>query len=168
MRAVPEFQVESSVEFLRVLLYIQAADVCPSLPIRDNGFGNVRLKLQRQRSFRRQVTPVPTNRFQLNWPASAPLRADAEVCLAARKRITMDNSDTVKYPMLEAILAIQDLPLQPMYTIRDVAKIFKVCVRAIQNWISAGRLTARSLPGRWKFFPQDLEEFLQSSPKERR
>jgi hypothetical protein len=80
----------------------------------------------------------------------------------------MDNSETIKYPMLEAILAIQELPLQPMYTNRDVAKIFKVCVRAIQNWITAGRLTPRALPGRWKFFPQDLEEFLRTSPKGQR
>jgi len=78
----------------------------------------------------------------------------------------MENSDTIKYPMLESILAIQNLPLQPMYTNRDVAKIFQVCVRAIQNWISAGRLSPRDLPGRWKFFPQDLEDFLASSRKE--
>ena len=77
----------------------------------------------------------------------------------------MDNSETIKYPMLEAILAIQELPLQPMYTNRDVAKIFKVCVRAIQNWITAGRMTPRNLPGRWKFFPQDLEDFLMTSRK---
>jgi hypothetical protein len=69
--------------------------------------------------------------------------------------------------MLEAILGLQNLPLQPMYTNKDVAKIFKVCVRAIQNWISAGRLTPRDLPGRWKFFPQDLEEFLSTSNKGR-
>lgn len=31
----------------------------------------------------------------------------------------MSNTGTGKYPMLEAILAIQDLPLQPMYTNRD-------------------------------------------------
>ena len=68
--------------------------------------------------------------------------------------------------MLEAILALQNLPLQPMYTNRDVAKIFQVCVRAIQNWISAGRLSPRDLPGRWKFFPQDLEDFLGNSRKD--
>jgi hypothetical protein len=88
-----------------------------------------------------------------------------EVCLAAGKRITMENSDTVKYPLLESILAIQNLPLQPMYSNRDVANIFKVCVRAIQNWITAGQLIPRALPGRWKFFPQDLEEFLIASRK---
>ena len=50
-----------------------------------------------------------------------------------------------------------------MYTNSDVAQIFDVCVRAIQNWISAGRLTPRDLPGRWRFFPQDLEDFLSAS-----
>jgi hypothetical protein len=80
----------------------------------------------------------------------------------------MENSESVKYPLLEALLGIQDLPLQPMYTNRDVAKIFKVCVRAIQNWISAGRLSPRDLPGRWKFFPQDLEDFLRRSQKGRK
>ena len=77
----------------------------------------------------------------------------------------MNNSETAKYPLLEAVLAIQNLPLQPMYTNRDVAQIFKVCVRAIQNWITAGRLIPRDLPGRWRFFPQDLEEFLRNSRK---
>lgn len=89
-----------------------------------------------------------------------------EVCLAAGKN-KMENSETVKYPLLESILAIQNLPLQPMYANRDVAKIFNVCVRAIQNWITAGHLIPRSLPGRWKFFPQDLEDFLRNSQKER-
>jgi len=56
----------------------------------------------------------------------------------------MDNSETIKFPMLEAILSIQAIPIQPMYTNRDVARIFGVCVRAIQNWISAGRLTPRT------------------------
>lgn len=79
----------------------------------------------------------------------------------------MENSATAKYPTLEAILALQNLPLQPMYTNRDVAQIFDVCVRAIQNWITAGRLKPRDLPGRWKFFPQDLEEFLKTSNKGR-
>jgi hypothetical protein len=77
----------------------------------------------------------------------------------------MNNSEAAKYPQLEAILAIQGLPLQPMYTNRDVAKLFDVCVRAIQNWITAGRLTPRALPGRWKFFPQNREDSLRTSRK---
>ncbi len=78
----------------------------------------------------------------------------------------MENTETAKYPMLEAILALRGLRLQPMYTNRDVAMIFEVCVRAIQNWITAGRLTPRDLPGRWKFFPEDIEAFLRHSRKD--
>ena len=77
----------------------------------------------------------------------------------------MNNPEPTNYPMLEAILAIQNMPLQPMYSNKDLAQIFKVCVRAIQNWISAGRLTPRNLPGRWRFLPQDLEDFLRASRK---
>lgn len=77
----------------------------------------------------------------------------------------MNDSSQTKYPLLDGILAIQNLPLQPMYTNRDVAKIFKVCVRAIQNWITRGRLRSRDLPGGWRFLPQDLEDFLSSSKK---
>ena len=77
----------------------------------------------------------------------------------------MNPSETGKYPLLEAILIIQNMPLQPMYSVRDMAGIFKVCVRAIQNWISTGKLIPRSLPGRWKFLPQDIEDFLLASKK---
>ena len=80
----------------------------------------------------------------------------------------MNDSSQSKYPLLQEILSMRDLPLQPMYTNREVAKIFEVCVRAIQNWISAGRLRSRDLPGRWRFFPQDIEDFLISSRKEER
>jgi hypothetical protein len=77
----------------------------------------------------------------------------------------METTATAKYPLLEAVLAIQKMQLKPMYSNRDVAQIFDVCVRAIQNWISAGRLVPRDLPGRWKFFPQDLEDFLRTSKR---
>jgi hypothetical protein len=106
-------------------------------------------------------------RFQINdRPAKAPCCAYARrVPMRADWRRAMSSSEDPKYPLLHAILAGQELPLKPMYTNRDVAKIFKVCVRAIQNWISAGRLIPRDLPGRWKFLPQDLEEFLRASRK---
>lgn len=77
----------------------------------------------------------------------------------------MDNSETTKYPLLEALLSSRNLPLQPMYRNRDVAAIFDVCVRVIQNRIASGHLRARDLPGRWRFFPQDLEDYLQASAK---
>ena len=120
--------------------------------------------------------PCPQRRSTVSqkterWPADALSNAPTlDVCLSATQleKKNMNDSETAKYPLLEAILAIQNLPLQPMYTNKDISAIFKVCVRAIQNWISAGRLTPRDLPGRWKFFPQDLEDFLQKSTRERR
>jgi hypothetical protein len=75
------------------------------------------------------------------------------------------KTDSTGFPMLEGILSIQNRPLQPFYCTRDLAQIFGVCVRAIQNWIASGTLTPRNLPGRWKFLPQDLEDFLLASRK---
>ena len=75
------------------------------------------------------------------------------------------NSETTKYQLLEEILAIKNLPLQPMYSTRDIAGIFSVSARSIQNWIAAGQLVPRNLPGRWKFLTQDVEDFLLASLK---
>ena len=76
-----------------------------------------------------------------------------------------NRAPSPSYPTLEAILVIQNRPLQPFYSTRDLAQIFGVCVRAVQNWITLGRLTPRNLPGRSKFLPQDIEEFLKGSLK---
>jgi hypothetical protein len=70
-----------------------------------------------------------------------------------------------QYPLLEAILAIRNLPLTSMFTVRTLAELFGVSVRAIQHWMASGKLKPRSLPGRWKFTAQDIEDFLQASPK---
>jgi hypothetical protein len=102
---------------------------------------------------------------QLKRSRSALTRCVSSVANGEKQEV--DISPTPKYPLLEGFLAHQNLPLKPMYTNSEVAKIFQVCVRAIQNWITAGRLVPRTLPGRGKFFPQDLEEFLQNSQKGR-
>jgi hypothetical protein len=75
----------------------------------------------------------------------------------------MTNSETTTFPLLEQILKILGQPLQPMYSARDLARIFKVSVRAIQHRIESGRLMPRDLPGRAKFLPQDIEDFLAGS-----
>jgi hypothetical protein len=80
----------------------------------------------------------------------------------------MTKSETSKYPLLEEILSIKNLPLQPMYTIRDIAKMFSVSVRAIQTRIASKKLPWRDLPGRAKFLAQDLETYLRTSQKEGR
>ena len=75
------------------------------------------------------------------------------------------TSSTTKFPLLEEILAIRNLPLQPTYTVRNFAVIFGVSSRAIQNRIASGQLMTRDLPGRAKFLNQDIEDFLQASQK---
>lgn len=80
----------------------------------------------------------------------------------------MNESKAAKHSLLEELVVAQGLSLQPMYTNHDVAKIFGVDVRTIQNWVASDRLQARDLPGRWRFLSQDLEEFIRSSRKARR
>ena len=79
----------------------------------------------------------------------------------------MNNSPATKYPLLQEMLDLKNLKLQATYTIRDLAQLFSVSVRSIQNRIASGQLAARDLPGRAKFFSQDLEDFLFASRKER-
>ncbi len=75
----------------------------------------------------------------------------------------MNDAVMAIYPLLGQILTILNMPLKPMYSARDLADIFKVTVRAIQHRIEAGRLIPRDLPGRAKFLPQDIEDFLAAS-----
>jgi len=77
----------------------------------------------------------------------------------------VNNSATNKYPLLEEILRIKGLLLQATYTIRNLAGIFDVSVRAIQNRVASGQLSARDLPGRAKFLSEDIEAFLVASKK---
>jgi hypothetical protein len=77
----------------------------------------------------------------------------------------VNNSDTPSYRLLEEILKIMGLPLQATYSNMDLARIFKVSVRAIQNRVSSGQLIPRNLPGRAKFLTQDVEDFLMASRK---
>lgn len=76
----------------------------------------------------------------------------------------LTNSD-MTFPLLQQILAIKNLPLQPTYTIRNIAVIFGVSPRAIQNRVASGQLVPRDLPGRAKFLNQDVEDFLRASRK---
>ncbi len=67
------------------------------------------------------------------------------------------------YPLLERLLAEKGLRLKGIYTVRDAAEIFSVSTRTIQDWIRAGKLHSRVLPGRGRFLSQDLELFLEQS-----
>lgn len=77
----------------------------------------------------------------------------------------MNNSPLITYTLLQEILSIRNLSLQATYTIRDLANLFRVSVRAIQNRVASGQIVARDLPGRAKFLPQDIEAFLSASGK---
>lgn len=77
----------------------------------------------------------------------------------------MDNPELNKYPLLQEILTIKGLELKATYTTPDLAQIFDVTSRAIQNRIASGQLTSRDLPGRAKCLPQDVEAFLANSKK---
>ena len=70
-----------------------------------------------------------------------------------------------KYPLLETVLAHKGLQLKAVYRLRDVAEIFEVSIRAIQDRVKRGYLVSRDLPGRGKFLSLDLEGFLENSLK---
>ena len=77
----------------------------------------------------------------------------------------MDITEPIRYPLLQEMLGIKGLVLKATYTIRDLAQLFAVTTRAIQNRIASGQLTSRDLPGRAKCLPQDVEAFLANSKK---
>ena len=70
-----------------------------------------------------------------------------------------------KYPLLENLLAHRGLPLQGTYTVADVARLFGVSTRTIQERVTRQDLNARNLPGRARFLSIDLEDFLKTSSR---
>lgn len=77
----------------------------------------------------------------------------------------MTQNSTEKYPLLQELLNLKDRRLQATYSIRDLAGIFDVTPRAIQNRVASGQIPSRDLPGRAKFLAEDLEAFLTASKK---
>ncbi len=65
-----------------------------------------------------------------------------------------------QFPLLGLVLKSRNLPFQAILTIPDVARIFEVSVRTIQDWVRDGKLSPRDLPGRGRFLPCDIEELL--------
>jgi transposase len=63
------------------------------------------------------------------------------------------------------LLTERCMSLKGAYTNRDVANIFGVSVRTIQDWARNGNFKQRNLPGRARFLSEDLEEFLRNSSK---
>ncbi len=77
----------------------------------------------------------------------------------------MSSPPPSKYPLLEEVLAHRQMALKPFFTIKDVATLFGVTVRSIQTRVASDQLPSRDLPGRTKFLPVDLEQFLRNSQK---
>jgi excisionase family DNA binding protein len=66
------------------------------------------------------------------------------------------------YPPLRGLLRDHGLTFKAAYTTADIARIFGVSQRTILYLIASGKLPARDLPGRARFLPQDLEEYLRN------
>lgn len=79
----------------------------------------------------------------------------------------MTITPSYKYPLLQEILTLMGLSLRPVYTIRDLANLFKVTPRAIQNRVATGQIQSRNLPGRVKFLSEDIEAFLVGSSRKK-
>jgi hypothetical protein len=77
----------------------------------------------------------------------------------------MSNPAVSKYPLLEEILTMKGLSLQPTYSNRDVANIFNVSIRAIQARIKAGGLSARVLPGQPGFCRSTSKRSSSTAPE---
>jgi hypothetical protein len=67
------------------------------------------------------------------------------------------------YPLLESLLRIKSLSLQPTYTNADVASLFGVSTRTIKSRTADRSLPSRRLIGRARFPPVDLKSFLSQS-----
>lgn len=78
------------------------------------------------------------------------------------------DEGSASYPLLSALLRDQGFPLKGKYTTKEVADIFEVTARSIQERMHDGRLPYRDLPGRARFLAADLEEYLRGSRQDKR
>lgn len=77
----------------------------------------------------------------------------------------MSTTPNTRYPLLEEMLALRGMSLQATFTNRDLAKLFGVSCRSIQDWFASGHFNVRDLPGRARCLPTDIEEFLRNSTR---
>jgi hypothetical protein len=76
-----------------------------------------------------------------------------------------DSPKPVRYLLLESVLASKGLQPKALYKLTDVAQLFGVSVRSIQERTKRGQLNSRNLPGHAKFLPLDIEEFIKNSSR---
>ncbi|HWR14146.1 MAG TPA: helix-turn-helix domain-containing protein [Terriglobales bacterium] len=74
-----------------------------------------------------------------------------------------DSAKATRFPLLETLLVHKGIAMNGTFTVRQVADLFGVSVRAIQDRVKRGQLTPRNLPGHAKFLPVDLETYLANS-----
>lgn len=74
--------------------------------------------------------------------------------------------DSDRYPTLCEWVAFHNLPLKPAYTVAEVARMFGVSTRTVQQWIVDGQIKTRKVPGRSKIFASHLEDVLSDQTKE--
>jgi hypothetical protein len=91
------------------------------------------------------------------------VRREPEVPIVPEQTPIRLKQAIVQYPLLEALLAQKGLPMRGTWTLGDVAEIFDISKRTVQDWIRNAKLVPRDLPGRAKFLARDLEDFLQDS-----
>jgi transposase len=77
----------------------------------------------------------------------------------------MDADSANTYPLLQQLLRERHLEPLGIYTIRDIANLFRVSTRTIQAWVRSRKLQARDLPGRGAFLSCDVEQFLEQAIK---
>jgi excisionase family DNA binding protein len=65
------------------------------------------------------------------------------------------------YPLFETMLRSKGLTLQATYTCQDIADLFGVTARTIQNKVKDGTLPSLRLIGGARFLPIDIEEYLR-------
>jgi len=73
------------------------------------------------------------------------------------------EEDLDRYPTLREWAAYHSLPLKPAYTVAEVALMFEVSTRTVQQWIADGDIETRRVPGRSKIFASHLENILAQS-----
>ena len=85
-----------------------------------------------------------------------------------------ESTNTIRYPLLEALVAQQGLIMKGIWSLRDTAKLFPtplpgehVSVRTIQDWIKDGKLVPRDLPGRGRFLPKTWRHFSREAVEKR-
>jgi hypothetical protein len=108
------------------------------------------------------------SRFDKNRMAFEEVAPSLEASDSARNRPTNSGPKLGRYRLLEALLEERGLPLKGAYSNRDVANIFHVSIRTIQEWSRNGKLKPRTLPGRSRFLSSDLENLLENSLKSER